>query len=337
MPKVVAPSSVKPRDELHILSVSYREDTVHHMSVCKYVPEPDTDPTRTLPEGRTLFVINVPPDATSRELSSLFTPCGVVERVLFGYTGSRLDGGNTDNNNNTDPITLPDEAASTDEDEDDGRPHKKRRFQGPKRPTVVPLPSANLRHLRPTGHTAHIIFLDESSLRKALSISSTPKRPILKWPTPTQSDPPLGLAHYVARYDSQRPPLEVIKKHADSSLALYDFTQASTAAERAKQENTAIVDEDGFTLVTRGGHHGSTVGGGAKVALPDFQKAVQLGDQNEAAARMKAHNDKTHKKNFYQFQTQGKKSDKLIDLRKKFEQDKLKIEKLKAKRKGRAH
>ena len=36
-----------------------------------------------LPVGRTLFIVNVPPDATERELSLFFKPHGLVEKVVW--------------------------------------------------------------------------------------------------------------------------------------------------------------------------------------------------------------------------------------------------------------
>jgi ribosomal RNA-processing protein 7 len=35
------------------------------------------------PEGRTIFMVNVPPDATEREIVLLFKSCGTVEKVVF--------------------------------------------------------------------------------------------------------------------------------------------------------------------------------------------------------------------------------------------------------------
>src|SRR6266540_530371 len=36
-----------------------------------------------LPDGRTLFLVNVPPDATERDLVLFFKHAGTVERILF--------------------------------------------------------------------------------------------------------------------------------------------------------------------------------------------------------------------------------------------------------------
>src|SRR3984957_2134293 len=36
-----------------------------------------------LADGRTLFLVNIPPDATERELILFFKPCGTVERIIF--------------------------------------------------------------------------------------------------------------------------------------------------------------------------------------------------------------------------------------------------------------
>lgn len=39
------------------------------------------------PEGRTLFLVNLPPDATERELTVFFKAAGTVERVVYDADG----------------------------------------------------------------------------------------------------------------------------------------------------------------------------------------------------------------------------------------------------------
>ena len=114
------------------------------------------------------------------------------------------------------------------------------------------------------------------------------------------------------------------------------------------------VDEDGFTLVTRGGAYGKTLGGGVGVASKRFMQD-QAVDGAGAGATGKRHRKKKEKKEkeaFYAFQVHEKKRNgeyravvvrlerlslsfvaEIIDLKKKFEEDKAKIEKLKQSRK----
>ncbi|KAF9242079.1 ribosomal RNA-processing protein 7-domain-containing protein [Melanogaster broomeanus] len=274
----------------------------------------------TFPSDRTLFLVNIPVDATEREISLFFKNCGTVERVVFGQEAS-------------DGVQLAEE--SSDSDDEDGmgssmdvdapeneevRPRKKRKGQKdgkekPVPPTVVPLPTASLRTLHKTGSTAHVIFLDASSLAKALVAPSKPR----SWHA---SEEPTGLAHYMALYDSRRPPLDAVKAHADTSMDLFEFELAKTKQKSAYRKGEAIVDEDGFTLVTRGGAYGQTLGGGVGVASKTFN----------ASGSSRKKKEPKEKEAFYAFQKAEKQRNALLDLKKNFEADKARVEKLKESR-----
>jgi hypothetical protein len=59
------------------------------------------------------------------------------------------------------------------------------------------------------------------------------------------------------------------------------------------RKGEAVVDEDGFTLVTRGGAYGQTLGGGVRVASKKFQQAQRSG---------RAKKEAKEKTGFYSFQ-----------------------------------
>ncbi|KAI0638557.1 ribosomal RNA-processing protein 7-domain-containing protein [Trametes polyzona] len=285
----------------------------------------------SLPEGRTLFLVNVPPDATERELTVLFKPCGTVERVVFSTGGggaSNLDDEPMEEDESEDEDGQEEAAGSEDEDEEDAdsRPKKKRKVTQPQAPRIVPLPTPSLRILRRTGHTAYVVFLDGSSLERAL------KPPPKPYAWPIDKECPLGYDHYVALYSALRPPLDVVRAHADSWMEAFEFEQAKKKQESKYHKGEAIVDEDGFTLVTRGGAYGKTLGGGVGVASKRFQ-AEQAGVSTGSKRRRKDKKEKKEKDAFYAFQIHEKKRQEVIDLKKKFEEDKAKIEKLKQTRK----
>lgn len=270
-------------------------------------------PNNVLPEGRTLFLVNVPPDATERELILLFKHCGTVERVLFDL-------------NSTD--ALAEHASDSDEEmaeaaenpDTEARPRRKRKLQTsePTPPEVIPLPSSSLRTLRKTGSCAHLIFLESSSLAKALSSPASPK----PWPS---SEEPRGLSHYMAKYDNERPPLDAIKAHADSFMERFEFDLSKSKQEAKYRKGEAIMDEDGFTLVTRGGAYGQTLGGGVGVASKKFMLTGQTGS-------IRKKEKKKEKEVFYAFQKAEKQRKALLDLKKNFEADKERVEKLKESR-----
>ena len=219
---------------------------------------------KALPNGRTLFLVNVPPDATERELILLFKHAGTVERVIFDHDDTEWHEAEQSESEGDEDVEMED-------DEPQEQPRKKRKVskddKGP--PKVSPLPRIPLRTLRRTGGCAHVIFLDSSSLDRALA---TPQKPR---PWPRSSDEPSGLAHYIALYDSQRPPLDAVREHADTSMALYEYELARNKQKSSHRKGEAIVDEDGFTLVTRGGAYGKTLGGGVGVASKTFDGSGQ--------------------------------------------------------------
>jgi ribosomal RNA-processing protein 7 len=155
-----------------------------------------------------------------------------------------------------------------------------------KAPAVVPLPPLNPRtsangqgYLAPCSG-CYVLFLDDLSVTRCLELAG--KAGIKTWERSsksTESDEPTGLTYYRRLHTLLRPSLEIIKKHADTSIALFDW-HSNLSSERAKRG--AITDDDGFTLVVRGGKFGRTAGKGEKgVAVAsrrfmlDSKKAVK--------------------------------------------------------------
>lgn len=328
---------------------------------------------RELPEGRTLFLVNVPPDATERELVVLFRWAGTVERVVFAGDRPEEEQEQFETEDEEEEMDDDDEVEEhEDEDEEANRPRKKRKTTAGDNspPEIIPLPTplSPLRTLRPTGHTAHLIFLDISSLTPFLSSSSSnsssPAHPLpslpLPWPKDSQS--PYGFSHYLTLYKTLRPPLASVRTHADSYMAHFEWVET----ERRKREGrgprggVAEVDEDGFTIVRRGGRYGTSVGGGVGVASRRFQESG--GSETKASGkrgRGRRGKEKKEKEAFYAFQIHEKKRKgayffssyrfsgplllrlifqyfcvaELMDLKRKWEEDKARVQKLKESKK----
>ena len=266
------------------------------------------------PEDRTIFMVNVPPDATEREITFLFKSCGTVEKVVFDADGPSEDS---------------DEESCADSAESDptspSRPSQTRRktktvagistlepSRG-QRPKVEPLPIAPLRTLRRTGQTVHVVFLDASSCTRALALAQAHAgaKPVL-WPTNADEERPRGLAHYIKQYESARPPLDAVRVHAESAIARFDFDVAARKAalrrESKYKKGEALVDEDGFTLVVRGGAYGQAVGGGVGVASRKFMDEYAKGThKKESRSKRKRHKEGKEKDAFYAFQIHEKK------------------------------
>ncbi|TFK43930.1 ribosomal RNA-processing protein 7-domain-containing protein [Crucibulum laeve] len=292
-----------------VLPVSYSPNSTHYIYARAHT---GSKKGFDLPSTRTLFLVNIPPDATERELTLLFKQCGAVERVVFDFDAQELNHDDSDSEDEEDEETGQEEAATE-------QPRKRRKVSKNDKPVVIPLPPRNLRTLRKTGRSAHIVFLDTSSLARAL-VSPHKMR---QWPV---SEEPHGLAHYQALYESLRPPLDAVREHADTSINLYEYEVAKSKQKSKYRKGEAIVDEDGFTLVTRGGAYGQTLGGGVGVASKRFQ---QTGHTAKNRNRKK---EKKEKEGFYAFQKAEKQRQELMDLKTKWEEDKAKVEKLKASR-----
>ena len=341
--------------------VQYDADTCHMLYIRAHVGGSSKKAKKAQwPEDRTIFMVNVPPDATEREIVFLFRSCGTIEKVVFDADRSSED---TDEESDTDSA----ESAEASPSRQSHLPLKKTKTvtsstsepSAPsrgQRPKVEPLPIAPLRTLRRTGQTAHVVFLDASSCTRALALAQAHAgvKPV-SWPTNADEERPRGLAHYIKQYESSRPALDAVRAHADSAIAQFDFDLAARKAalrrESKYKKGEALVDEDGFTLVVRGGAYGQAVGGGVGVASRKFMDEYAKGTRRkESETKRKRHREGKEKDAFYAFQIHEKKRDgsslflglfiwrllgmtALLELKRKWEQDKESVEKLKASRK----
>ena len=275
-----------------VLPVLYDKSTTHSI-YARIHEQTKAKATDALPSGRTLFLVNVPPDATERQLSLFFNYAGTIERVEFPGD-STLGLPEEDISMSSGEDSEVEQDVETDHDVPQSRKKRKASMEDRKKrpPEVVPLPTVPLRTLRRSGQNCHIIFLDSSSAESALASSHVQK------PRPWPSDPevPTGLTHYLAQYDAIRPPLDVIREHARTAMDLYDYQKEKDRQRSNYKKGEAIVDEDGFTLVTRGGAYGKTLGGGVTVADKKFVAEVSKGKRAK----------KKEKDVFYTFQLHEK-------------------------------
>jgi len=300
-----------------VIPVLYSTGTTHTIYARAHTNSAKSK-SSAFPDARTLFLVNVPPDSTEREIIQFFRHCGTIERVQFEQK-------DPEEMEELVESSEDDENCEDDEDEDPTpiehpRKRQKRRKLGKgdrsKPPQVVPLPTMPLRSLRRTGQNCHVVFLDVTSLKSALSPLQKPR----SWPV--DNEVPSGFAHYIALYNALRPPLDAVREHAYTAVALYQYQRENTRQQSKYKKGEAIVDEDGFTLVTRGGAYGKTLGGGVGVASKKFAPGK----------RTRKKEDK-EKDGFYAFQIHEKNRKDTLDLQAKFKQDQEKISKLRAERK----
>jgi ribosomal RNA-processing protein 7 len=254
-------------------------------------------------ESRTLFVANLPTDATEESLRGLFGGVGPIEEVRFIGAGAHK--GLMKGEDDEDEEDAPDEESSSEEesevesevevDEDGfvtvgggggggkGKKGNKSMMKLSKptavtaaAPKITPLFSSSLPLTsRPTCSSALITYLSALSLSRALStLPSSKPRPYV--PNPSTSGPISALSHYLTRHTHYRPPLSTIKSHADTSLAHHEHLKSVELARLTRAGQQEIVDEDGFTLVVRGGKYGrNLVGGGVGVASKSWDKVKE--------------------------------------------------------------
>ena len=320
--------------------LKYFSDVIHYM-YGRVHAKPKSALNTLYPDGRTLFLVNVPPDATQRELSVFFKKFGMVESVVFEESHAQEedmlssedeDGSGSDASSQEDAEQLQDDAP---------RKRKRGKKGKEKQPVVKTLQISLVRQLRQSGCTAHVVFLDSSSLS---NVFAQPQKPS-PWPPSAELATPSGLAYYLAQYNVTRPPLSNVREHADTAIQAYDFAQERLKQKSKYKKGEAIVDEDGFTLVTRGGAYGKTLGGGAAVMSKRFE------EEQEGKRARKKKKVSQDKEGFYAFQVREKKLkgkvfpifdckaavlsiriSELVDIKRKFEDDKAKIAKLKASR-----
>jgi ribosomal RNA-processing protein 7 len=211
----------------------------------------------------------------------LFKHCGTIERTVFD-----LDVAEPKDDEDDSDESMEDEVV---EEEVEDQPRKRRKTSKDDKPKLISLPPQTLRTLRTSGRTAYLVFLDSSSLDRALSSGSKPR------PWPSSPEAPSGFSHYSSLYESLRPPLDAVRQHADSAIELYEYELQKSKQKSKYRKGEAIVDEDGFTLVTRGGAYGKTLGGEVGVASKKFQDGRGKRHRN----KKKGDNEK---EGFYAFQ-----------------------------------
>ncbi|WOO77929.1 Ribosomal RNA-processing protein 7 A [Vanrija pseudolonga] len=322
----------------------------HYLFVRAHTPKASASDAERERAERTLFVANVPVDLGTQAVRTLFGKWGVVEDVVLPeVVGDALEAA---------VRGLPDSDDEEDEDDDDeegekadddgwttvgkngeflGTGEKAPRSRRTRRkvaelpasvPTVVPLPD-----LSPRGtsfgvsgsRVAHVVFLDAVSVSRVLAYAGG------ALPAGDKSAEPTGLAFFEAQYDALRPSLVAVREHADSAMARYDHLHSLLLSSRARKHGAgALVDEEGFTVVVRGGRYGRTAGrggdpggAGVGVAARGFAKTAANKPKGKGAGELT---------DFYKFQAVDRKRQELAAMRARFADDQKKVEELKKSR-----
>ncbi|GAC94096.1 likely small subunit rRNA processing protein [Pseudozyma hubeiensis SY62] len=315
-----------------------KQDVTHWIYVRKHTAasgsaSSSSKKVEALPADRTLFVANLPVDATEEGVRGMFGKVGGVSMVKFRRQSVVEE---EDEREERGVGEESDEDVEGEEEEhhqistSTGKKGKKK-VTKTKVPQIIPLPPMDARlatgnALLSTASSAHIVFLDPTSLQRAFDLITT-KPP--KY-TPSSSSP-TGLSHLLSTYTLSRPPLPDIAAFSNSVISLYNYRRAHPLPRRIGVRGVTLgpsgelLDEDGFIIVQR------TPGGGGKYGRAGAP--ADAGGSVGVAKHGFKENDKkksTGLEDFYRFQMRERKREELAGLRRRFEEDKAKVERLKS-------
>ncbi|CEP14267.1 hypothetical protein [Parasitella parasitica] len=256
-------------------------------------------------KNRTMFMLNLPADTTDRHIKKLFKGLG-IDQITYSDSGSSVT---------EDYWKI---QAEEQQQRLDTAVNKKKKKQQKKQEQIEP-EIKELRRLFSSGSSAHIVFTKEDDLTQALSMRRVEK----KWAKEDESvDQPLGFERYILAYDLSRPDAADLQQEVDSFMK--KFKDDEYQKEREKLERMNQMDDDGFTVVVR---HKKAKATDGTIHVASISA--------EAAEAQREHQLKKKKElvNFYRFQMREKKQNELVELRKRFEEDKAKIVQLRQSRK----
>ncbi|KAJ1956701.1 hypothetical protein GGI12_005239, partial [Dipsacomyces acuminosporus] len=266
-----------------------------------------------LPANRTIYMFNLPVDTTERDIRRLFQGVARVARVLFhDVVGQDII--KTTALEAKMASELADALAEAQETKDK-KLHKRHIKQGAESDNSDEVEPAPRTRLLVSGASAHVVLLEEEELDSVLSMKIDGQK---DWPSRDTEDSvsPLeyrGISRYMYEYRAARPPAEMLKKEVDSYMA--KFEEAQYERERLLAQQANVPDEDGFITVVRRGRKNKSTDGTATVTAASAASAREAGQKKKEAAFG----------NMYRFQMRERKRDQLLELRKKFEEDKEKI------------
>jgi hypothetical protein len=288
---------------------SFSTPATHYLYLRPHEPRiPDLDTPRSL------FLVNLPIDTTETHLRHLFSTqlsSGRIEHIEFesARTGKKsgaaqialLQGTNVAKGNNKKRKRV-----TADELEN--------------RLDDVSLPSTWDGQLQRSGSHAVVVFVDKASMEASLKAARKAARKssssAITWAEGLDKSkiPALGLQRYITHQRACYPPRADLLRRVNEYMNV--FTEVAEARKREAARRAAEPDEDGFVTVTSGPRLTSAAGEEEAKRLIEKQKKKQEGFGD-----------------FYRFQSREKRKERQIELLKKFDEDKKKLEEMKL-RKG---
>ncbi|KAJ2612224.1 hypothetical protein H4S08_002799 [Coemansia sp. RSA 1365] len=280
------------------------------------------------PTDRTIFMANLPVDATERDVRRLFQGVARVARVIFnGAVGQDAVKTTAANARMTGELAAA--MASAAEEQQQGKAGKNRK----KRQATAKGAEEDEQQHKPvvrsqllvSGSTAHIVLLEVEELDNVLSMKAGTIR---QWPARDAEDATdpreyRGLARYIYEHRAARPPADMLRSEVDGFMSKFEEARYERERMVAQQHNTA--DADGFVTVVRRGRHTKNSDGSGSVVAASVAEARAAGEKKTEVVFG----------NMYRFQMRERKTDQLAELRQKFEEDKERIARMRQARKFR--
>ncbi|XXG78740.1 hypothetical protein AAC387_Pa08g2618 [Persea americana] len=133
-----------------------------------------------------------------------------------------------------------------------------------------------------------------------------------------------GMKKWLTEYHRSRPGLEILQQRIDDFIIAHEAQE-----EQAIKEKEALAAEEGWTVVMRKGNKRTT----------DLESGISVGSVAQAAVmdKMEKKKKKAIALDFYNFQRREAQRNEIMMLQSKFEQDKKRIQQMRAARKFRPY
>jgi ribosomal RNA-processing protein 7 len=258
-------------------------------------------------DSRSLFLVNVPIDSTEAHFRAIFASlvgAGRFESIIF------------ENEKRTSSVTtLVGKATKKDK-----ALKRKRETEGDI--TIIDkLPKVWDRDLHRSGSSAVVAMVDQRSVEAALKairkIHKSGAAPV--WGEGVEKKvPKLGSQRYLTHHILRYPDKAVVQAAVDDFMT--EFNRREEEAARIAKRLRNVPDEDGFITVTRGGRTGPA-----------------RREEAEEARRKELEKEEQKRKsmgNFYRFQGREKRKEEQVELVRRFEEDRKRVESMRKARKG---
>lgn len=287
---------------------SYSVQATHHVYLRLHNPKVPTGA-----DERSLFLVNVPIDSTSshfRAIINTLVGAGRFESISFERERRQPK---------SSQLALI-------ETQSPGNKKRKREQGSDVLPsTQVELPALWDRDTHRSGSTAVMVMVDSKSVEATLkAVKKLHKSG--KYPTwgegpdgATVNGEALGSKRYLMHHNLRYPDKAELQASIDSFMAAFNSVEEAKIREAKRARN--MPDEDGFVTVTRGGRTGP-----ARREDAEEARRKELEKEEEKRSSMS---------DFYRFQGRERRKKEQAELVKQFEEDRMRVEKMKAERRGR--